>query len=98
MRLEQVPKLKRAIEKNLDQIQEYGINLIQVNWSVEVLPGEVKVVVVMSPEFDAMKDPHSDDRPITKEQFAEIVSGSTKVNGSDGFEHIQKKQVLVEDE
>lgn len=101
MRLEQVPKLKRSVEAKLDEILRLGFEPTALCWSIEVTPGAASLEITVQPEFEAMKDPHDPSKPITRDQLAEMVTGSTKVSGQDGLEgkiHRSEKMPLKEGE
>ena len=63
-----------------------GFEPSALKWSIEVNPGDASLVVNIRPEFEAMKDPHDPKKPISRDQLAELVQGSTTVSGSDSLE------------
>lgn len=82
-RLEQYPFLKKAMETRLDEFFKMGMNPEKVDWELESRPGTSELSVKIKVVFGTMKSPHDPETQIPCDSFAEKVSGSVVLMGTD---------------
>lgn len=82
MRLEQVPKLKQAIELKLSDLLKMGKEPQNLRWKITTDHGAAELIITVGAEFNSMKHPSDDGVALSREQYKELVDGKVSVSGT----------------